>query len=193
MKIYTKTGDKGETGLFGGERVKKDHVRLEAYGTIDELNSVLGFAGALAANSPKIESSFTDSLKKIQNDLFDIGALLATPQRSQLTAKSLQFIEEKDILFLESWIDRSEASLPPLKTFILPGGSDLGASLHVARTVCRRAERCVVRMRLALGEETVEENVIQYLNRLSDLLFVLARWVNHETNQAENIWEKKKL
>ncbi|MBI3541631.1 MAG: cob(I)yrinic acid a,c-diamide adenosyltransferase [Deltaproteobacteria bacterium] len=183
MKIYTKTGDKGETGLFGGGRVWKHHPRIVAYGDVDELNAWIGWARSMNEHE-----EVDVVLKKIQNDLFDVGALLATPDKKKLEGKATSFIRPEDISYLEAVIDRLEQDLPPLKTFILPGGSSLASSFQIARTICRRAEREIV----ALTEkEFVEEEIIEYMNRLSDLLFVLARWGNLQEEVPEPVWEKK--
>lgn len=179
MKIYTKTGDKGETSLFGGKRISKEAKRIEAYGTVDELNSVIGIARSFlpARRSPDLlgrrcESPKIDQvLEKIQDFLFILGADLATPADTKSGATKR--IADKDCTTLEKIIDELEEELPPLKSFILPGGSKCAAMLHYARTVCRRAERQVVSMR----KETSEYTII-FLNRLSDLLFVLARYAN---------------
>ena len=181
MKIYTKTGDAGETGLYGGTRVSKDTMRVEACGTVDELNACIGVARS------QIRDEETNAiLRRIQNELFDIGADLATLD-THPKAESLR-IPPTLTPELEREIDRFEAQLPPLKNFILPGGSTVGAAVHLARTVCRRAERCVVT--LAKAEETNRE-VLIYLNRLSDLLFVLARVVNHRLGESEPLWESQ--
>ncbi len=178
MKIYTKTGDGGETGLFGGRRVPKDHLRIEAYGTVDELNALLG--QARAANGQK---EVDELLALLQHHLFVLGADLATPRQG--TKASVPRLREEDILQLESRIDAMEETLAPLTSFILPGGTPLAASLHVARTVCRRAERHAV----ALAHvEDIGPQAIPYLNRLSDLLFVLARFVNHISGTPEVKW-----
>lgn len=183
VKIYTKTGDKGETGLFGGPRVKKSHPRIMAYGSVDELNAVLGQARSLNDHR-----ELDKLLTRIQNDLFDLGAVLASPQKERLAGKATGFIRPEDIAFLEQTIDHYDHELPPLKDFVLPGGSDLAALLHVGRTVCRRAEREIV----ALAEqESVDPEIIIYVNRLSDLLFVLARWVNLKKGVPDVPWEKK--
>ncbi|MEO8167363.1 MAG: cob(I)yrinic acid a,c-diamide adenosyltransferase [bacterium] len=179
MKIYTKTGDKGDTSLFGGQRVPKDALRIEAYGTVDELNSVLGIVRA-----EKEKAEIDSILDRIQNDLFMLGADLATP-RSQ-TNKSIKRIEAKDSRHLEKTIDRLEEHLKPLKTFILPGGSATAARLHFARTVCRRAERSVVRLS---RHEDIGEGITIYLNRLSDLLFVLARYANQAAGVSDTKWK----
>jgi cob(I)alamin adenosyltransferase len=178
MKIYTKTGDKGETGLLGGERVPKDALRIEAYGVVDELNSVLGVVRALR---PK--KKIDDVLKKIQHHLFILGADLATPNEKKRS--SLPRIENADCDSLERTIDTIELSLRPLKAFILPGGTLVASQLHFARTVCRRAERSIVRLSRV---EYIGHDVIVYLNRLSDLLFVLARYANHADGKKEVQW-----
>ncbi len=179
MKIYTKTGDKGDTSLFGGQRVPKDALRIEAYGTVDELNSVLGIV-----RSDNKENEIDSIIDRIQNDLFVLGADLATP-RSQ-SGKSIKRIDAKDSRHLERTIDQLEVHLKSLKTFILPGGSTVAARLHFARTVCRRAERSVVRLS---RNEDIGEGITIYLNRLSDLLFVLARYANHTAGVSETKWK----
>ena len=176
MKIYTKTGDAGQTGLFGGPRVTKDHARIEAFGTVDELNSHLGMARA----QPNTDV-FDDLLRVIQCDLFELGAELATPGDHDERIKVCQ------VEALETAIDQYEEALEPLASFILPTGSPLAASLHVARTVCRRAERRVVTLAGRL-ETTVPANAIEYLNRLGDLLFVLARTVNKQARVKDDPW-----
>lgn len=187
MKIYTKTGDRGETGLFGGERVPKDHPRIVAYGDVDELNSVIGFVRSCQDKvKAEVQVELDNDLKKIQNDLFNLGAMLATPDAKRLKGKD--FVTEQDAVFLEEAIDRLESELKPLQTFILPGGHECAARLHMARTICRRAERHVV---VLAAKETIDPNVIIYLNRLSDFLFVLARWVNQRQGVGDSVWEKK--
>jgi cob(I)alamin adenosyltransferase len=177
MKIYTRTGDAGETSLFGGARVRKDDTRIEAYGTIDELNSVLGLA---RASWPA--SSLNEQFHAIQSDLFDIGAHLASPGTSRFAGP-----EPERVAALEHAIDRMETDLAPLKTFILPGGSVVAAQVHIARTVCRRAERLVVGLRD--DSEATTASLI-YLNRLSDFLFVAARFANHEQGVADVPWTR---
>jgi cob(I)alamin adenosyltransferase len=181
MKIYTKTGDRGDTGLFGGGRVAKNHPRVEAYGDVDELNAVLGVVRA-AEPLPRID----DVLVPIQRDLFAIGALLATPDREKMRQHlEKASVDEARIAELERAIDDGDAELEPLRTFIIPGGTPKAAALHVARTVCRRAERRVVE----LGAETeIPPLVVIYLNRLSDLLFTLARVANHRAGGGEVPW-----
>ncbi len=180
MKIYTRTGDDGTTGLFGGNRVPKHHPRLEAYGTVDELNSFLGLARThLAPDDHQAEAL----LVQLQRLLFEVGADLATPLHSRAR---IARITPEHTEALEQEIDRLETALPPLRHFILPGGTPAAAMLHVARTVCRRAERCVS----ALAEqEAINPELLRFLNRLSDLLFVLARWVNHTHGMAETPWK----
>ena len=181
LRIYTRTGDDGHTALFGGGRVGKDDVRVDAYGDVDELNAAIGFARA-ADMMPRVD----EVLAPVQRDLFAIGALLATPHpeehRKQLEKAR---ISDERIAQLEQAIDDGESELTPLKAFVLPGGTPKSAALHVARTVCRRAERGVVR--LARGAD-VPPIVIVYLNRLSDLLFVLARVANHRAGAGEVTW-----
>lgn len=180
-KIYTKTGDDGHTGLFGGGRVEKDHVRVEAYGDVDELNAVIGVARAVDM-MPRVD----EILAPIQRDLFSIGALLATPHpekhKEQLEKARLS---ERRIAQLEQAIDDCEEELEPLKAFILPGGTAKASALHVARTVCRRAERSVITMQRT---DAVPQIIVVYLNRLSDLLFVLARVANKRAGAGEVIW-----
>ncbi len=177
MKIYTKTGDKGETGLFGGGRVRKDSPRIAAYGEVDHLNSVVGVVRAL-----KPEPKTDEVLDKIQNILFEIGAALASP------SKKSGMVTQEDSGFLEKEIDRMQEDLPPLKNFILPGGNLLGAVLHEARTVCRRAEREIVSLS---DREPVDSEILATINRLSDYLFVLARWANKSEGVADKEWKKK--
>jgi cob(I)alamin adenosyltransferase len=181
MKIYTKTGDSGSTGLFGGGRVPKSDLRVEAYGDVDELNAVLGMARCIEV-MPRID----EVLVPIQRDLFAIGALLATPDREKM-AQHLEKarIDEGRIAELERAIDDAEQELEPLKAFIIPGGTPKAAALHVGRTVCRRAERHVVRL-----QEDVElpPLAVIYLNRLSDLLFTLARLANKRAGAGEVTW-----
>lgn len=178
MKIYTKRGDEGNTSLFGGTRVPKSSARIEAYGTVDELNSVLG----LAASFP-IAHKEQQWLKKVQENLLVLGADLATPTSSKTR---INRIDESAIEFLEHAIDEMEEELPPLKNFILPGGHQQGATLHLARTVCRRAERATV---TCSETEEISELTIKYLNRLSDFLFVLARLLNKHAGKPEETWK----
>jgi cob(I)alamin adenosyltransferase len=180
MKIYTKTGDDGTTGLFGGERVRKCDARLDCYGTVDELNAALGVAAVAA--SPAIGTL----IREVQNDLFVVGSHLATPAESRYAA-SLPALDESLITRLEMQIDTAEQSLIPLKQFILPGGCETAARLHLARTICRRAERLLVDFSL---DRPVPTMILTYLNRLSDWLFVHARLANHEAGVPDVPWEK---
>ena len=176
MKIYTKKGDSGETSLFGGKRVSKNSIRIEAYGTVDELNSHLGFARTLDP-SPRMDAD----VQTLQEMLFVLGADLATP-----AGGTVKRITEDDVTALEQRIDALEPDLPALKNFILPGGSPLAAHLHIARTVCRRAERLVT----ALGEsENLDPYPLKFLNRLSDLLFVMARHANRTSGKKDTPWK----
>lgn len=183
MKIYTKTGDKGETGLFGGERVSKDSLRISAYGTVDELNSSIG----LAISEVKDEG-VKKNLIKIQNQLFMVGSDLATPEDEK--TKKLNILRTPASFYtdLEQMIDEYDAQLEELRNFILPGGSKSAAMLHVCRTICRRAEREVVALKNSV---TIGENIIIFLNRLSDLLFVLSRFENKVSNHPDTIWNPK--
>jgi cob(I)alamin adenosyltransferase len=178
VKIYTKTGDSGTTGLLGGVRVAKDHLRVEAYGTIDELNATLGAALAFLEGGAETLGA---ELLRTQRVLFDVGAELATPSGSQ---KARWQMDEVAIQDLETSIDRMEAELPALQNFILPGGSKAGATLHLARTVARRAERCMVRLH---AQEELDPRLLRYVNRLSDWLFVASRWMNRLAGQPEHL------
>ena len=182
VKIYTKTGDQGDTTLFGGQRVPKDALRIEAYGTVDELNSVLGLVRA-----DNLPSDVDAVLEQVQNDLFALGADLATPRLIQ--KKEVRRIEPRDVHTLEKQIDRFERSLKPLRSFVLPGGSPTAARLHLARTVCRRAERIVVRLS---RNEDIGEGGIMFLNRLSDLLFVIARILARGDGREEAQWQHER-
>ena len=176
MKIYTKTGDAGETGLFGGPRVRKDHARIEAFGTVDELNSQLGVVRTLG-----VASGFDPLLRRVQCELFDLGAQLATPGADE------ERITTAHVTALEQEIDGYETGLEPLTCFILPAGTPLAAAVHVARTVCRRAERRVVTLAGVPGA-TIPANAIEYLNRLGDMLFVMARVANREAGVPDDPW-----
>lgn len=180
QRIYTRTGDTGDTGLFGGGRVAKSHPRVDAYGDVDELNAVIGTAIVVVT-----EPNLRESLRSLQPDLFAIGAHLATVPRTGHTAPVLPPLPVGRIAQMEAWIDTGEDALPPLRSFIMPGGSAGGAALHVARTVCRRAERRVVEL---AADETVDSDIVVYLNRLSDVLFVWARVENHHAAVAEQEW-----
>ena len=190
MKIYTKTGDSGTTALFGGTRVKKYNLRIESYGTVDELNSYIGLI-----KDQEINNSIKDSLLKVQNQLFTLGAMLATPPDKE-TLKSgkerlnIPKVEGNSILFLENEIDKMDQELPQMTHFILPGGHQAVSFCHIARCVCRRTERLVVALS---EEESVNSNVLMYLNRLSDYLFVLARKLSKDLSAKEIKWipEKK--
>ena len=179
MRIYTKTGDSGETSLFDNSRVAKSHPRVEAYGDVDELNACLG-----AARSASPAEDLDAVLEAIQRQLFAVGARLADPSARIASRVQKAVVQPEDVERLEQWIDGFEAKLPPLRRFILPGGSTCGAWLHFSRTVCRRAERRVV----GLGEGAVEPIVVVYLNRLSDLLFVMARTASHRQGSPEAEW-----
>lgn len=185
MKIYTRTGDEGTTALFGGDRVPKDHPRIAAYGTVDETNSYIGVALAHLSSAPG-EDRLAPLLTRLQDDLFVLGADLATPVDAKPVVPR---IDGGHITRLEQVIDDFEADLPPLKHFVLPGGTPAGAMLHVARTTCRHAERLAVK---AGREAPVNQHAAVYLNRLSDLLFVLARWANHEAGTPESYWSQDK-
>jgi cob(I)alamin adenosyltransferase len=182
MKIYTRTGDAGTTGLFGGARVDKDSVRVEANGAVDELNAALGIA---VVATPV--GATTDRITAIQNELFALGAELATVPGHE-SRLSTPLVSATEIDRLERWIDELEVGLPALQNFILPGGCPGGAALHSARTICRRAERRVI----AAGREApVRSEIVVYLNRLSDFLFVLARAVNHQAGAPETTWNPR--
>ena len=185
MKIYTKTGDKGKTSLFGGTRVSKYNLRIEAYGTVDELNSHIGLV-----RDQNIDKKTSESLLKIQNELFTIGSMLATPPEKE-TLKSgkdrltIYKISLDEILILEQEIDRMEKTLPAMTNFILPGGHQTVSFCHIARCVCRRAERLTVQLH---QEEPINEYILSYLNRLSDYLFVLARKLTIDNGAKEIAW-----
>jgi cob(I)alamin adenosyltransferase len=183
MKIYTRTGDRGDTGLFGGGRVPKHHPRVEAYGDVDELNAAIGLARSIEL-MPRVD----EVLVPIQRDLFAIGALLATPDRDKMRQHLEKArVDDERVAELEHAIDDGDRELDPLRSFILPGGTPKSAALHLARTICRRAERRVV----ALSEGSpgeIPELVVIYLNRLSDLLFTLARVANRRAGAGEVTW-----
>lgn len=189
MKLYTKTGDEGRTALFGGQRVSKAHPRVSAYGAVDEANAVIGLAAAIA------QGRLRTLLEEIMSDLFDLGAELATPPDEGAEAKLGQRlasnVDDRRITALEREIDDADGALPALKTFVLPTGTDLAARLHVARTAVRRAERAVIDLRDAEGEP-VRGEVVRYLNRLSDLLFALARKANHDEGVGDIPWRARK-
>jgi cob(I)alamin adenosyltransferase len=183
MKIYTKTGDDGSTGLFGGGRVRKCDARIECYGTVDELNAALGWARVVATG---VAGSIGESLLRVQNELFVVGSHLATPEDSPYT-RSLPPLDEAMIGRLEMEIDAAEGELEPLRNFILPGGGELAARLHLGRTVCRRAERVLVDFSL---DRPVAGTILTYMNRLSDWLFVMARLANRRAGVDDINWEK---
>lgn len=184
MKIYTKTGDKGETSLYGGTRVSKAAARVESYGTLDELNAFIGLAKAEISDEKVLSQ-----LQKIQFDLFTLGSEAATPTDKMLLANGKSrldlLISEDEIMELERWMDDFDAELEPLKFFILPSGGKAAATIHVCRTVCRRAERSMVFLR---ETEEVRPELIKYLNRLSDYLFVLARYISKISGEKEDFW-----
>ncbi len=184
MKIYTKTGDKGETSLYGGTRVSKAAARVESYGTLDELNAFIGLAKAEISDEKVLSQ-----LQKIQFDLFTVGSEAATPTDKLILANGKNrldlMISEKEILELEHWMDDLDASLEPLQFFILPSGGKAAASIHVCRTVCRRAERAMVHLN---ETEEVRPELIKYLNRLSDYLFILARYISKISGEKEEYW-----
>lgn len=184
MKIYTKTGDKGETSLYGGTRVSKAAARVESYGTLDELNAFIGLAKAEISDEKVL-----NQLQKIQFDLFTVGSEAATPTDKLILANGKNrldlMISEEEILELEYWMDDLDASLEPLQFFILPSGGKAAASIHVCRTVCRRAERAMVHLN---ETEEVRPELIKYLNRLSDYLFILARYISKISGEKEEYW-----
>jgi cob(I)alamin adenosyltransferase len=187
-RVYTRTGDHGETALVGGKRVAKDSARIQAYGTIDELNSIVGLARAF--NDEKVDTSeahrFLDvALRRLQDELFDLGSELATP--AEFFQEGMYCVSESEVKKIEQLIDECQKELEPLKSFILPGGGKLGAYLHQCRTVCRRAERDILSLSRV---ETVNDNVLKYVNRLSDLFFVLARWISKKTGEGEYLWQR---
>lgn len=189
-KVYTRVGDKGETSLVGGKRVPKDSPRIDAYGTIDELNSIVGLARVF--NEENLDASEAEAhqfldrvLCQIQDELFDLGSELATlPESFQ---EGMYRVSEKEIERIEKLIDQCQKDLEPLKSFILPGGGRVGAYLHQCRTVCRRAEREILRLSRA---EEINHDVIKYMNRLSDLFFVLSRWISKQTGEQEYLWQR---
>ena len=185
-KVYTRTGDRGETALVGGRRVPKDSPRIIAYGAVDELNSILGIVRALAAkqSSPATER-LIELLQRLQNELFDLGSELATPPDAEY--EGMWHVSEAEVRALERSMDECQKALEILKSFVLPGGGVLGAFLHQARTVCRRAEIEILELSRT---ERLNPFVLRYVNRLSDLLFVLARWIAKQTGEAEFLWER---
>lgn len=190
-RVYTKTGDKGETRLVGGQKVPKDHVRIASYGTTDELNSILGIVrwhNRTSGAAPEAVARIDEMLHRIQNDLFNVGSDLATLPGDRWPG--MIRVAEEDVVRLEGWIDSLNADVGPLKEFILPGGGAVGSFLHQARTVCRRNEREVVAL---LREEPATEPMpMKYLNRLSDFLFVLGRWAAKQLGEPEFLWDRPK-
>jgi len=187
-KVYTRTGDRGETALVGGKRVAKDSPRVEAYGVVDELNSIVGLARVFNEESRDAGAAhqFLDEvLCQIQDELFDIGSELATPP--EFFQPGMYRVGDDEVKRLEKLMDRCQKDLEPLKSFVLPGGGRVGAYLHQCRTVCRRAEREI--LRLSRTEE-VNPTLIQYMNRLSDLFFVLSRWISKQTGEQEYLWQR---
>jgi cob(I)alamin adenosyltransferase len=185
-RIYTKRGDSGETGLVGGQRVPKDARRIEAYGTVDELNAFVGLAAVSCAEDPKL-GALGGILLRVQHELFNLGSILAT--EPQDVHPKQPRVTHAEIVRLEKEIDAMNEDLAPLRSFVLPGGTRVNAELHLARTVCRRAERLLVG---CAREESVPAETIQYLNRLSDAFFVWSRWVNHVLGVPEVLWEPNK-
>lgn len=189
MKVYTKTGDKGTTSLFGGTRVPKHHLRIESYGTVDELNSYIGLI-----RDQDINPFYKTILMEIQDRLFTVGAIMATPPEKEVLKNGQQRlninrISEKDVNLLEDQIDAMDAELPPMTHFVLPGGHSTVSYCHITRCVCRRAERLATHLN---EEEPIDETVLTYLNRLSDYLFVLARKLSHDLNAEEIKWIPRK-
>ncbi|MDP9131670.1 MAG: cob(I)yrinic acid a,c-diamide adenosyltransferase [Nitrospirota bacterium] len=188
-KVYTRTGDAGQTRLAGGQQVWKDCLRVEAYGTVDELNASIGLVRAMNADTVATSPASTqleEDLRWVQNKLFDVGSILATAPGQ--TFNNMPTVMAKDVTKLERMIDRCQKDLAPLKEFILPGGGKVSATLHQARTICRRAERICIRL---TREETVAAELNKYLNRLSDALFVLARWVAKTQGEPEFLWDRE--
>ncbi len=189
MKIYTRTGDKGTTSLFSGERVPKDNPFIEAVGTVDEGNSALGLALSMLPKEEQFQSTL-EQLEMIQHTLFDVGAALATPRTCHQNQKLEKTrFDNEAIELLEKWIDAMDAQLPILKTFILPGGHPAGAALHLSRSIIRRAERLVIPL---YEQADVTQSVLVYLNRLSDYLFMASRFVNHQLQVPETQWQPVK-
>ena len=188
-KIYTRSGDDGKTALVGGRRVSKGDLKIEAYGSVDELNCFIGLiragAGQLAGGTPNVAEETESVFKKIQNELFDIGSILATPAGESFSGMAQ--INAGHIEFLEKRMDGYQKSLGDLDSFVLPGGGMLSSYAHVARAVCRRVERILVRL---VETEPVSEKLMGYINRLSDFLFVYARWVSHKCGEPERLWER---
>ncbi|HEX7230113.1 MAG TPA: cob(I)yrinic acid a,c-diamide adenosyltransferase [Candidatus Binatia bacterium] len=187
-RVYTRAGDRGETALVAGRRVAKDSPRIEAYGTVDELNSIVGLARVFNAENLDAGDAhrFLDEvLCQVQDELFDLGGELATP--AEAFQDGMYRVGAEQVTRLEKWIDQCQLDLEPLKSFILPGGGRIGAYLHQCRTVCRRAEREI--LRLSRNEE-INPHVLEYFNRLSDLFFVLSRWIAKQTGEPEYLWQR---
>jgi cob(I)alamin adenosyltransferase len=184
MKLYTRTGDDGTTGLFSGQRVSKDHPRIDAYGTVDELNACLGLAAAACDPATSLGSRYRVIFAQLQSRLFDLGADLATPEGGRNEAK-IQRIDNSHVKEAEAWIDEIDGQNAPLRAFVLPGGTELAARLHIARTVCRRAERLMVALSRS---EPVNPLSIHYVNRASDLFFAMARLANRDAGVADVPW-----
>ena len=186
-RIYTRRGDRGDTDLVGGTRVAKDSPRIDAYGAVDELNAALGVARAVNAEVRRAPASrrLDEILKRLQNELFDLGSELATPPAD--FQPGMFRVASEHVTALEKLMDECQKDLKPLRSFVLPGGGRVSAHLHVARTICRRAERDVLRL---MRVEEIGDQPLAYLNRLSDLLFVLSRWIGHHLGESEFLWER---
>jgi cob(I)alamin adenosyltransferase len=182
-RIYTRVGDRGETGLVGGQRIPKDDLRIESYGTVDELNAVIGLAAVSVATEPRL-AELSAILLRVQHELFNLGSILATKQEDVHPKQPR--ITHLEVEALEHEIDEMNAVLPTLRSFVLPGGTRINAELHLARTICRRAERVVVAL---TRREQVDPEAIRYLNRLSDALFVWSRWTSHVMGVPEVLWQ----
>ncbi len=189
VRIYTRTGDQGETSLFSGEKVSKHDLRVEAYGTVDELNSAIGWA-LMAVKAIQNDNivHISAMLETLQRELFEVGADLATPPSKNANAYKILRIGDDEVKRLEKWIDKLDEALPTLRAFIMPGGTEAAARIHIARTVCRRAERIAVRA--VHSAPNVNVGVVRYLNRLNDLLFVMARFANHCQGVMDVTWER---
>jgi cob(I)alamin adenosyltransferase len=187
MKLYTRSGDDGTTGLFGGQRVGKDHGRVEAYGAVDEVNACLGLAASMCDANRPLQGRFRDILTTLQSRLLDLGADLATPEGSKHEVR-IRRIENADVATVEAWIDEIDAGNEGLKFLILPGGTPLASHFHLARTVCRRAERAIIRLSRS---EPLGQPVIQFVNRLGDLLFALARRANTDAGVPDMVWRQQ--
>jgi cob(I)alamin adenosyltransferase len=187
-KVYTRTGDRGETALVGGKRVPKDSLRIEAYGAIDELNSIVGLARVFneeSLDAGEAHQFLDEVLCRLQDELFDLGSELATPP--EFFQQGMYRVGDQEIDRLEKLMDKCQKDLEPLASFVLPGGGRVGAYLHQCRTVCRRAEREILRLS---REEEINPEVIKYVNRLSDLFFVLSRWIAKQTGEQEYLWQR---